>query len=146
MELDANTSVLIGGVIVGIVGLIAWLLNRPGTPAPGLDQPPPGEPTAPAHCPSCKSEVDAHADTCEECGALFEPGLFDCPRCHSEIAYGAPRCNSCGERFLWGDTYLCPSCRVRIHKEDRKCDACSATFWSPVRLPTSGPSEQAKDS
>ncbi len=141
MELDANTSVLIGGVIVGILALIAWLLNRPGVPPAGAEELPPGEVAAPAHCPSCKSEVDAHADTCEECGALFEPGLFNCPQCHSEIEYGVGRCAACGERFLWGDTYLCPSCRVRVHKKDRTCDACGKTFWSPLRLPQSAPTD-----
>ena len=122
ITLDPVTSLLIGAVIVVIVAVAAWLLNRHSAATVAATKP---EHLAPmAHCPACEQEVEAQATRCDSCGAFFEPGKFDCPSCKVEVEYGTEVCHSCGEHFSYGARYLCPACSEPVPKETRHCPHC----------------------
>lgn len=53
-------------------------------------------------CPLCSADVDADADICLECGAIFEKDLYECPFCGERVGKEKKICPNCGRIVTTG--------------------------------------------
>jgi hypothetical protein len=71
---------------------------------------------------------------------LFE-GQLNCPNCSSVCSDEDPACG-CGTFLHFHQIFTCPGCHTVVGRDARDCDACGASFWSPVNPPRSSITEK----
>jgi len=127
----------IGVTVVGIVVLIASLLNCDGTKTARKIPIRTGEPPVGSQflCPKCRAIVSVDDGSCPSCGKEFVDDAFQCPKCRSMVSMDSEECPNCNFLFVEKEYGVCPNCKEHIDVNAKECPYCGEKIWSALRPP-----------